>query len=93
METRTCPAADPCPPSRCARFESDDPRPSSQGWDRADFHCGRCGEHITATTEDDYVVRVTAHQTAHDLLDASTPELRARLVDLALAEVETALTT
>lgn len=61
-----------------------------QGWDRADFHCGRCGEHITATTEEEYVTRVHAHRTAHDLLDAATPELRARLIDLALNEVATA---
>lgn len=66
---------------------------TKQGWDRADFHCGRCGEHITATTEEQYIVRVTAHRTAHDLLDASGPELRARLIDLALLEIETKLTT
>jgi hypothetical protein len=60
---------------------------SAQGWDRADFHCGRCGEHIIATTEEQYVTRVTAHRTAHDLLDASTPQLRAKIIDLALAEV------
>ncbi len=65
---------------------------SSQGWDRADFSCGRCGEQISATTEDDYVVSVTAHRTAHDLLDAASPELRAKLISLALAEVEAALT-
>lgn len=65
---------------------------TSQGWDRANFHCGRCGEQITATTEDEYVVLVTAHRTAHDLLDACTPELRAKLIDLALREVEAALT-
>jgi len=63
---------------------------SAQAWDRADFTCGRCGERITATTEDQYIVRVTAHRTAHDLLDASTPELRARLIDLALGEVDAA---
>jgi hypothetical protein len=63
----------------------------SQGWDRADFRCGRCGHTFTATTEDDYVTRRVAHTTAHDLLDASTPELRAKLISLALAEVEGAL--
>ena len=66
---------------------------SAQGWDRADFHCGRCGEHITTTTHDEYVVRVTAHQAAHDLLDASTPELRAKLIDLALNQVEAGLSS
>jgi hypothetical protein len=60
---------------------------TGQGWDRADFHCGRCGHHITATTEEQYLVRVTAHSLAHDLMDASTPELRAKLLDAALAEV------
>ncbi|MFJ2307645.1 hypothetical protein [Streptomyces sp. NPDC087787] len=62
-----------------------------QGWDRADFRCGRCGEHIVATTEDEYVVKVIAHRTAHELLDASTPELRAKLLGLALSDVEAAL--
>jgi hypothetical protein len=60
---------------------------SDQGWTRADFRCGRCGEHITATTEAQYLLRVTAHHTAHDLLDASTPDLRAKLLDAALADV------
>jgi hypothetical protein len=67
-------------------------RVTAQGWDRADFSCGRCGERISATTEDEYVTRVLAHRTAHDLLDASSPELRAKLLDLALAEVEHVLT-
>lgn len=62
---------------------------TAQGWDRADFRCGRCGEHITADTEERYTIRVLAHRTAHELLDASTPELRAKLIDLALAEVAT----
>ncbi|KUM82378.1 MULTISPECIES: hypothetical protein [Streptomyces] len=65
---------------------------TGQGWDQAEFSCGRCGEHITATTEEEYLTRVLAHRTAHDLLDASSPELRARLLDLALAEVERVLT-
>jgi hypothetical protein len=60
--------------------------PRKQGWSRADFRCGRCGDRVTAETEDEYVTRVTAHKTAHDLMDATTPELRARLVELALAE-------
>lgn len=60
---------------------------AGQGWDQAEFSCGRCGDRIVATTEDDYVVRVTAHQAAHDLLDASTPELRAKLIALALDDV------
>lgn len=59
----------------------------AQGWDRADYRCGRCGEHITATTEAEYVTRVTAHGIAHDLLDASTPELRAKIINAALAAV------
>lgn len=65
----------------------------TQGWDRADFRCGRCGEQITATTEDEYLVRVTAHRTSHELLDAASPELRAKLLELALAEIEDGLTT
>lgn len=60
---------------------------TGQGWDRADFHCGRCGDTITVTTEQDYVTRVTAHRTAHDLLDAASPEQRARIIDAALAKV------
>ena len=60
---------------------------TKQGWNRADFRCGRCGEHITATTKDEYVILVTAHRTVHDLLDAASPELRAKLIELALAEV------
>ncbi|MEV8530075.1 hypothetical protein AB0451_39385 [Streptomyces sp. NPDC052000] len=59
---------------------------AAQGWAQADFHCGRCGDHITVTTEDEYVLRVTSHRTAHDLMDAATPELRAKLTELALAE-------
>lgn len=55
-----------------------------QGWDSAEFSCGRCGEKITATTEGEYVLRVTSHGIAHDLLDASTPELRAKIIDAAL---------
>lgn len=62
-------------------------RRAQQGWDRADFHCGRCGETITATTEAEYITKTSAHRVAHDLLDASSLELRARLIDLALAEV------
>jgi len=60
---------------------------TGQSWDRADFHCGRCGQHITATTEAEYVNRVGAHRIAHDLMDAATPELRAKLIDLALSGV------
>lgn len=59
-----------------------------QGWSQADFHCGRCGDSFTATTEAQYVTKYRAHQVAHDLLDASTPELRARIIDAALALVE-----
>lgn len=63
----------------------------AQGWNEAVFSCGRCGERITATDEGQYLVLVIAHQTAHDLLDASTPELRAKLIEFALAEVAAAL--
>lgn len=58
------------------------PTVTEQGWSRADFHCGRCGEHITTTTEAEYVSRVSAHQRAHQLVDQMTPEQRRHLVAL-----------
>jgi hypothetical protein len=33
-----------------------------QGWDLAEFHCGRCGTVITATTEREYVSLVRGHK-------------------------------
>lgn len=63
-------------------------RPLGQGWDQATYRCGRCGDGFTATTEDEYVTKHAAHQLVHDLLDASTPELRAKLIDAALAAVK-----
>jgi DNA-directed RNA polymerase subunit N (RpoN/RPB10) len=51
-----------------------------QGWDLADFRCGRCGEHITTTTEAEYIDKVSGHRAAHAVLDQMTPEERARLV-------------
>ncbi|MFL6116762.1 MAG: hypothetical protein ACJ786_36210 [Catenulispora sp.] len=65
---------------------------AGQGWDSAEFSCGRCGDRITATTEEEYLVRVLSHETAHDLLDASSPELRAKLIEAALAVAERSLT-
>lgn len=91
METRLCPTANPCPEQACARFESDDPAPwrePGQAWTQADYHCGRCGVSFTAATEAEYVTKYSAHQIAHDLLDAATPELRTRIIDAALASVQ-----
>lgn len=53
---------------------------SPQGWDRADFHCGRCGySPFTATTEAEYLIEHTLHASAHDLVDmlSRNPQLRA----------------
>lgn len=61
---------------------------TEQGWDKADFHCGRChGQAFSATTQAEYVLKYTAHQLAHDLLDAPTPEERHAIIDAALAQV------
>jgi hypothetical protein len=35
---------------------------AQQGWDRAEFRCGRCGTTITATTEREYVNLVSGHK-------------------------------
>ncbi|MEU9397878.1 hypothetical protein AB0D86_48915 [Streptomyces sp. NPDC048324] len=46
------------------------PSPTAeQGWDEATFSCGRCGAKRTATTEDDYLKTVGAHQDAHAVFD------------------------
>ena len=60
---------------------------TSQGWDRADFRCGRCGARFRATTQEEYVTKFVAHKTAHQLLDAASPAARRALLTLALAEV------
>ncbi|MFE4960405.1 hypothetical protein ACFRCW_42325 [Streptomyces sp. NPDC056653] len=52
---------------------------SSQGWDQADYHCGRCGFTGSATTEGAYVYLVTSHQQAHDLWDYLTPAQQEQL--------------
>lgn len=33
-----------------------------QGWDLAEFRCGRCGTAITATTEREYVKLIRDHR-------------------------------
>ncbi|MFJ3891439.1 hypothetical protein [Streptomyces rubrogriseus] len=43
------------------------------GWDQAVFRCGRCGIEHTATTEDDYLKAVGAHQDAHAVWDRLNP--------------------
>lgn len=60
---------------------------TAQGWDQATYRCGRCSDGFTATTEAEYVLKYRSHQLVHDLLDASTPELRARILEHALAAV------
>ena len=50
-----------------------------QGWDRADYRCGRCGAGFTATTEAGYVTAYQAHKDAHAILDRMTPEQREAL--------------
>lgn len=61
---------------------------SRQGWSRADHRCGRCGDTFTATTEEEFILRLSAHELAHDLIEAATPELRRRLIDTALAVID-----
>jgi hypothetical protein len=34
----------------------------TQGWDLAEFTCGRCGTTVTATTEHEYVRLVYGHK-------------------------------
>jgi hypothetical protein len=42
---------------------TDTPPPASQqGWDRAEFTCGRCGVTVTATTEREYLRLVGGHK-------------------------------
>jgi hypothetical protein len=48
---------------------------------------GPGGPTFTATTADDYALKYAAHQLAHDILDAATPEERARIIDAALEAV------
>lgn len=35
---------------------------AQQGWDKADFHCGRCRHTFTATTEEEYVRLYAEHK-------------------------------
>lgn len=49
---------------------------SAQGWDRADYQCGTCGHTFTATSEQDYFIRLSWHQNAHALVSMLTPEIR-----------------
>lgn len=42
---------------------------TSQGWDRADYSCGRCLHTFTATTEPEYLAAHLVHQTAHEIAD------------------------
>ena len=53
-----------------------------QGWDRADFSCGRCGHKDTTTTEAAYARAYQLHQCAHDVaaLLLSSPEIRGQVL-------------
>ena len=33
----------------------------SQGWDQAEYRCGRCGYHFTSTSRDEYLKLYRAH--------------------------------
>lgn len=46
---------------------------TGQGWDRADYRCGRCGAKRTAATEKEYVRMYAAHQDAHAVADRLDP--------------------
>lgn len=35
---------------------------ADQGWDQAEFTCGRCGTTVTATTEAEYIRLVWGHK-------------------------------
>jgi hypothetical protein len=35
-----------------------------QGWDRAEFTCGRCGTTVTADTEREYINLISGHKAA-----------------------------
>lgn len=59
---------------------------SGQGWNRAEWRCGRCWASITTTTELDYIKRVQAHRDAHALWDSLDAAGR-RAVLAALGEV------
>jgi hypothetical protein len=48
---------------------------AQQGWDLAEFRCGRCGTTITATTEHEYVNLVSGHK-ANCPASATTKEAR-----------------
>ncbi|MEW2078797.1 hypothetical protein AB0941_35255 [Streptomyces sp. NPDC013433] len=47
--------------------------PTTRGWDRAVFQCGRCGAEHTATSEDDYLKAVGVHRDAHAVWDRLNP--------------------
>jgi hypothetical protein len=53
---------------------------TAQGWDRADFSCGRCGHIFSATTEQDYLIRRTLHDSAHDLVVMMPEQLRVEVL-------------
>lgn len=57
---------------------------TTQGWDRADFRCGRCGHTFTATTEAEYLRALPLHMAAHDIAAAllASPELRDQALKL-----------
>lgn len=40
-----------------------------EGWDRADFRCGRCGTQLTASTREAYIDLVDRHRDGHALED------------------------
>lgn len=58
-----------------------------QGWDQADFSCGRCPLTFTATSEDEYVYALSVHQTAHSMVDLMVPALREQIAELLAQEV------
>lgn len=37
--------------------------PPGQGWDIAEFTCGRCFARVIATTEDEFIQLVVGHKT------------------------------
>lgn len=41
---------------------ADEPAASRQGWDSADFTCGRCHTTVTGATQDEFVKAWIAHR-------------------------------
>lgn len=44
-----------------------------QGWESAEFSCGRCGARFTSTTEREHTARVQLHHSVHRVADTLMP--------------------